>query len=331
MSKHSTLEQIASDIYQVRIPLPFALNIVNCYLVRDGDEGWALFDTGIHWDAAYQAWSEVFSTLQLQPQDISRVILTHVHPDHFGMAGWFQQRASIAGRETEVYTSPREAHQARQVWQQESGIIFGDWLVTHGMPADMAREVQAGLDLNREMTMPHPQRLLPLNAGETLNIGTRYFKIYQAAGHSDGHLLFHDEGDALMLCGDHVLNKITPNIGIWTQTDPRPLSHFMASLRQLRELDVRLALPGHKTLIHNWRGRIDEILHHHDERLDLTLEAVREGKHNPYEVALRIFQSMRFTSHEWRFALAEAYAHLDCLEEQGRLTKVQAPSIYALA
>lgn len=331
MNSRATLEQVAPDIYLARIPLPFALNIVNCYLVRDGSEGWALFDTGIHWDAAYQAWQDVFSTLQLRPQDISRVILTHVHPDHFGMAGWFQQRAHAAGRPIEVYTSPREAQQARMVWKQESGIIFGDWLITHGMPVEMAREVQAGLDLNREMTLPHPSQLLPLNAGETLSIGARRFKLYQATGHSDGHLLFHDEQDALMLCGDHVLNKITPNVGIWTQTDPRPLSHFMQSLQHLRPLDVRLALPGHKTLIQHWQARIGEILHHHAERLEITLKAVREGKHTPYEVALSIFQSMRFTPHEWRFALAEAYAHLDYLEEQGRLVKIQAPSIYALA
>src|SRR5712692_1196597 len=88
-----SLVQISENIYQVRVPIPFPLTSVNCYLVRDSD-GWAMIDTGLHYAPAFQAWDEAFRTLGLQARDLRRIYLTHAHPDHYGLAGHFQQISS---------------------------------------------------------------------------------------------------------------------------------------------------------------------------------------------------------------------------------------------
>jgi glyoxylase-like metal-dependent hydrolase (beta-lactamase superfamily II) len=117
--------------------------------------------------------------------------------------------------------------------------------------------------------------------------------------------------------------KITPNIGVWPEGDPDPLGRFLASLHDLKRLDVRLALPGHKSLITDWAGRVDELLAHHETRLAHTLAAV-EGGATVYETARRIFDSGAFSPHEWRFALAETLAHLDYLERRGKVRRQDA-------
>lgn len=326
----SHAQLVAEGIYQVRIPLPFALNSVNCYLLRD-DDGWAIVDTGIHWPKALEAWRNAFAELHISPDDVSRIILTHVHPDHYGLAGWWQAQAAEHGRAVQVYTSEREILQAHLIWSDVERVHFGQWLVMHGMQEAIAQEVHDGMEDTRAMTKPAPSALHALDPSQLLQVGVRRFRVYQVGGHSDGHLLFHDEDDQLMLCGDHVLMKITPNIGIWTQTDPDPLGRFMTSLGWLRDLPIRLALPGHKTLIHDWRGRIEELLAHHEERLQATLRAVQDGRHTPYEVSLALFDSSRFTPYEWRFALAEGLSHLDYLYHRGQLTRDEKHSAYYLA
>ena len=307
--------EVADGIYQIQIPLPFALRIVNCYLLRDGD-GWTILDTGINTPEGQAVWLGAFAALNIQLRNLRRILLTHVHPDHYGMAGWLQTLAAHQDHELPVYTSPKEIRQASMIWENYGTLQFSDWLITQGMPETMARAVDAGLEDTRLMTLPHPPELLPIYADDTLTIGERNFTLILADGHSDGQLMLYDADDKLMLSGDHVLMKITPNIGRWTHTDPQPLQRYLASLNNLRDLEVRLALPGHKALIHDWRGRITELLAHHEERLQHTQDALQAGNITPYDVTLVIFQHMKFTPHEWRFALAEALAHMDELERR---------------
>ena len=121
-----------------------------------------------------------------------------------------------------------------------------------------------------------------------------------------------------MFCGDHVLMRITPNIGYWTHSEPDPLGRFLGSLRALERLEVRLALPGHKWLIEDWRGRIGEIIAHHELRLGHTLAALEGGARTVYEVSAQLFKLERLTPHELRFAMAETLAHLHYLREAGQ-------------
>ena len=158
-----------------------------------------------------------------------------------------------------------------------------------------------------------------------VTLGQRQFRAIHAPGHSDGQLIFYDADDQLCLSGDHVLMKITPNIGAWMHNQPNPLRRYLDSLQALADLDVRLALPGHKWLIHDWRGRIEELIAHHDLRLGHTLDAIEGGAATVYQVAGEIFDMTRFTPHEWRFAMAETLAHLQLLEERAQITRGDEP------
>lgn len=322
------LSLVAEGIYQLRLPLPFALNSVNVYLLPSA-QGWTIVDTGIHTAAGEASWQSAFAELQLRPRDIQQIILTHVHPDHYGMAGWLQSLGAAEGKTIPVYTSEREALQARQVWLNFQ-FDYVTWLTQAGMPQEFIPQTAVGMRETRAMTLPDPNLVGCLKAGEMLQMGERQFQILQAAGHSDGHLLFYDAADKLMLSGDHILMKITPNIGLWQQSDPNPLVRFLDSLADLQKLDVRLALPGHKSLIHDWQGRIRELEAHHAERLDHCLAAIRTGQHSPYQIAQMIFSSERFTVHEWRFAIAETLAHLDYLVRQGKVIQAEQQQIYEI-
>lgn len=332
-SQSAAAETIAEGVYQVRLPLPFALNHVNCYLLR-GADGWTMIDTGINIADARAIWQQAFAELKITISDIKQIVLTHVHPDHFGLAGWFQAWAQQADHILPIYTSPVEDEWATVIWRNQSGERFDRWLQRNGMAAAMAQRVAASMDDTLAMTLPHPGPMVHLQADAMIYMGERQWRILHAPGHSDGQYIFYDADDKLLLSGDHVLMKITPNIGLWTQTQGNPLQKYRHSLQMLSTLDVRLALPGHRHLIHDWGGRIRELLAHHVERLNLAQEGVQMAGNRgatPYDAALHIFPTERFTAHEWRFAIAEALAHLHDLHEAGQLIRDDGALRYYLA
>ena len=136
-------------------------------------------------------------------------------------------------------------------------------------------------------------------------------------GHSDFHFILHDEPRRLLFVGDHLLLKITPNIGLWSYTAPRPLQRYLDSIEGLRGLNVDLVFPGHGPLFHDLDGRVDELVLHHEERLSVMRESLEGGPATAFEVARRVFAD-ELSDHQLRFALAETLAHLEHLVNDGR-------------
>jgi glyoxylase-like metal-dependent hydrolase (beta-lactamase superfamily II) len=317
---------IARDLYQVRLPLPFALNHVNCYLLREPD-GWSIVDSGLHTEAGEAGWRAAFAELDIAPAQIRRVVLTHFHPDHFGMAGWLQQ---ISG--APVLLAPREIELAGQVWGKpdDAPDPMVPLFLAHGLPDELVATIAAMVDGLRAATRPHPT-LTPLEPGAGLELGGRRFTAIQAPGHSDGQLMLHDADARLILSGDHVLVKITPHIGSWPESEPDPLGRYLASLEALAGLDVAQALPGHGRTIEDWPGRLAELRAHHEARLNVIGAAVGPAA-SAYAVATRVFDFARFTPHEMRFAVAETIAHLELLVRRGALRRDDAEMVtYAAA
>jgi glyoxylase-like metal-dependent hydrolase (beta-lactamase superfamily II) len=315
MEHTESLVKVAEGIYQAQLPLPFALKIVNCYLLDDGDGGWTILDSGLNYYADQDVWQAAFDALGITPSHVRRIVLTHNHPDHYGLAGWLQAQSGAP-----VQMSKIEADGARVFWIDAETHYDAIREQQHhaGAPADVVDEIIEGVAFTIAMTAPHPTHVEHITPGETVRFGGRNFTPILAPGHSDGQLIFYDAADNLLLSGDHVLMKITPVVGLWPETEPHPLGRFMASLWELRGLDVRVALPGHRALITDWQGRIDELLAHHDQRLSRTLDVVSGGA-TAYEVAGALFNLQKLSVHDMRFALVEALAHLDYLVEHGAI------------
>lgn len=309
-------EEIVAGIHRVRLPLPFALNHVNCYLLEDPD-GWTILDAGLNRPDIYAGWQAAFAQLGITLHDIRRIIVTHMHPDHIGMAGRLQRECGAP-----IFMSPREWEIAQAAWVQnlEQGEFLIAYLRRVGAPPDVGAIVETQQQKLRQMTQPPPVDVQVLHAGEQVILAGRQFEIIHAPGHADGQIIFYAAAERLMLCGDHVLQRITPNIGFWPSTQPDPLGRYLASLRSLLALDVALALPGHHGVIVDWQTRLHELLHHHDERLEVAYSAAARGA-TALEASYAIFNFNRFSPHEVRFAVAEALAHLEHLADTGRLER----------
>ena len=318
MRTEEGLRALADDLYQLTLPLPFALNSVNVYLLR-GEKGWTILDCGLHTQQAAKTWARARATLRIQAADIEQIVLTHSHPDHYGMAGLIQAEAAASGQKVPVHLSVEEAAFAELLWKNpQAHDRMRPHLLKGGMPEEHIRIVAGAEDFTRQHTHPQANFGAFIAPGSCWRLGRRDCRVLAAYGHSEGQIIFYHEAERLLFCGDHVLMKITPNIGLWPNSRPDPLGRYLASLREMRSLNVRLALPGHRAPITNWRGRIDELLEHHEKRLEETSRAC-ERPSSAYQVAERIFDSRRFSAHEWRFAMVEALAHLEYLHRRGQL------------
>jgi glyoxylase-like metal-dependent hydrolase (beta-lactamase superfamily II) len=305
--------QVAEGIFQVQLPLPFPLRIVNCYVLRDG-AGWTIIDTGINYPAGRAAWQAALAELEIAPQAIRRIILTHAHPDHYGMAGWLAGQSGAS-----VQLAPLEQEFVQAVWHagtaNEQAIV--DFFHAHGMPAELAEHVRDSMAETRAMTLPWPATSV-IEPGEALQIGARRFEVIGAPGHSDQHLVFYCAEERLLLCGDAVLIKITPNISRWPHGRPDPLADFLQSLDRLAALQVDLALPGHGSLIRAFGERLAELRTHHHERLDVMEQATGGGA-TAFSICTVVFPTSALSPHQLRFAMAETLAHLEYLVGVGRL------------
>jgi glyoxylase-like metal-dependent hydrolase (beta-lactamase superfamily II) len=315
--------QVAEGIYQVQLPLPFALRIVNCYLLRDGD-GWTIVDSGLNYPPGQAAWLAAFDALGISDESIARIVLTHAHPDHYGMAGWLAERSGAP-----VLLSPIERAFAARVWGGGEPIYraIAALFREHGMPGDLIAAVRDQMVALRPMTRPMAETtaLIPWTR---LRIGAREFQALPTPGHSDGHLALYCADERLLLCGDTVLIKITPNISLWPHGRPDPLADFLRTLDELERIAVDLALPGHGPLITAFGQRLAQLRAHHDERL-LAVERAVGGGATTFAVCTAIFPTDQLTAHQIRFAMAETLAHLEYLVGVGRMERVEGqPVIY---
>lgn len=313
--------QVAEQIFQIQLPLPFPLKIVNCYALRDGD-GWTIIDTGLHYPPGEAAWRSAFAEIGIDPARIGRVLLTHAHPDHFGMAGWLAQQSGAP-----VLIAPEENEFVLRVWHRGAAneLAIVEFFRAHGLPTDLAEQVRETMAENRTMTKPWPETTL-LAPGTMIEIGTRQFQVIATPGHSDQHLVFYCAAERLLLCGDAVLTKITPNVSRWPDGHPNPLADFLSSLEVLGGLQVDLALPGHGPLIRAFSQRVAELRQHHAERLAVIERAAGAGA-TAFDVCTQVFPTSTLSPHQLRFAIAETLAHLEYLVSVGRMTRVEQPQL----
>lgn len=315
----SFLDPIAHGVLRLRVPVPFGrLGDVNVYLLED-TAGWTVVDTGLNTPMAREAWTAGLASAEIGFAAVQRIVLTHSHPDHIGLAGWLQRRVAATGGTAPVYLTQRERELARY-WSTAE--VSDEPLVQLfrrcGVPEAMLDSVAGDMARLRQATQPHPSVVRTLSLDAPLAIGARRFDVLHTPGHSDGHAALYDAGDRLLLAGDHVLPHITPTISRWPSTAPDPLGRYLRSLQAMERLAVRQALPGHGAVIDDWAGRVRAIRAHHAERLAFMQQAVGAGA-TVFNVTQQAFAFDTLDTGEMRFAIAETLAHLDYLVGENRL------------
>lgn len=313
---------VAPDIVQVQIPLPFALKLVNCYLLR-GPEGWVLVDTGINWQPAVETWRTALAAQGLHPSDIGAIYVTHYHPDHIGLAGWWQELSGAP-----VLMTAEERRAALEVWtgEEPAGQAMLDIYRAHGMPEEVAAGIAETVLTTRRRLDPFPtiHELALSGVAEALapiSLAGRMFVPLLLAGHADAQLGLYEPASGVLLAADHVLVKISPNISYGPRATPEPLGRYLASFAALERLDVSLVLPGHGPIFSDLRGRLAELRAHHAERLAL-MAGLLAGAPSGYDVCCRVFPMASLTPHQQQFAMGETLAHLEHLVTLGRAERL---------
>jgi glyoxylase-like metal-dependent hydrolase (beta-lactamase superfamily II) len=306
--------RIVEGVHQLKLPVPFPLRFVSVYLV-EGEDGWTLLDTGYDYPPTYEAWEDGAAGVGCDlDSDVSRIIVTHFHPDHLGGARWLQERSGAP-----VHMMEEEIPFSRKLWGAPEGRgPFVEYLIRNDMPREEAEPAAAAM----RSGLPLPDEMLPLRPGEELPFGEGAARVIHTPGHADNQFVLHEERRGLLFVADHLLLVITPNIGLWPESQPHPLARYLESLKSLRGLDADIVLPGHGPVFHDLDGRIVELLRHHEERLDLMHRVIEAGPRTPYEVSRTVFRGA-LTLHQRCFALAEALAHLDHLVLEDRAEQVE--------
>ena len=324
-------ELTALGVHRIPIPVPFpqAGGPVNAYLVEERGGGLLMFDAGLGTPEAEAALAAGFERAGHRFDAVTRIVLSHGHVDHYGAARTVLERA---GQPVQVF-----AHAADVPKISESGRRFKD-IVPHlvaylgklGVPADAlaATGQRIGKSLNYARRLPE---VTPLAAGEVLTTAHLELEVRHMPGHTPGLLCLHDRARGLFFAGDHLLEKVSPNPIIELGPDGeeghwRPLVAYLASLAELRALDVELVLPGHGPPFGGHRQVIDALVGFYAKRQERILEALSPQPLTAYEVGQALFP--RAISNDLFLAISETIANLEVLEARGAVARETDGDVY---
>jgi glyoxylase-like metal-dependent hydrolase (beta-lactamase superfamily II) len=305
-------------IYQIKVPLPFPLRWVNSYLIR-GHDGFTLIDPGLHTEASEQHWEQVLRELSISYHDIRQVVLTHHHPDHYGLAGWFQERSEVP-----VYMSSTGYEQVQLLWgegQPMSSTLLS-LFQSHGLSDTYIEPLRQHMVEFVAMVSPQPEVSL-IAIGNRMLLGDHEYETLHTPGHAAGHVCFYRAETKEMFCGDHVIPQISPNVSYLPGgIDENPLGSFLGSLKEIGSYDVAKAYPGHREPFEAFTLRTQELIAHHESRLELMRQMLANQPQTAYQVCRSVF-SDKLTLHQLRFALSETIAHLIYLHQAGLVNRIE--------
>lgn len=312
------LTEVAADVFELRLPIPFEDGLVNVFLFRAGDDA-DLLDCGMNTEESVDAIRA--AVRQVGAKRVRRLVITHIHPDHYGAAGVFagEGRADLYLHRLEVpLVHPRYVELEHLVSEVRT------YLLVNGVPgdeADVLSNSQRALSAIVKPAVPAVQ----LDGAETLEMGHRRLRVEWTPGHSPGHICLYDEGEKVLFAGDHMLPELSPNIGLHPQSTPDPLHEYLDGLLRLARYEPRLILPAHGRPFADALSRVNTLVAHHKRRLDQIEAILSRGERNAWEVALELW-GPRDNLYEKRLALQEGLAHLQALAVEGRLQKFVTPT-----
>ncbi len=301
---------VADGIFWLRMPLPFALNHINLWLLDDGD-GWTIVDTGISSDLSREHWQTVFDS-HLQGKPVSRVICTHMHPDHVGLAGWLTRKWDVA-----LWMSRTEYLMCRNL-VADTGRVAPPEAIRFYRAAGYP---ELALDAYKQRfgqfgsSVSHmPDSYHRLSDGDELTIGSNSWNVVVGRGHSPEHACLYCADLNLLISGDQVLPRISSNVSLFP-TEPLvdPLTEWLESCAHIRSVlpEETLVLPSHNEPFVGLHERLQGLIDGHDRQLSNLHKAVAEPK-RAVDVIPTLFKR-KLDPVSYYFATGEALAHLRCL------------------
>jgi len=313
-----TTREVAPGVHWLRMALPFALDHINLWMLEDGDQ-WLLIDSGLGNEPTRALWDRIFAD-KLVSKPVTRVLITHYHPDHAGNAAWLCQRSGA-----ELWMTRGEfltVHAARNssagyTTEAQMGLFR-----SNGLDQARADALLARGGLYKSMVPDFPIAHRRLYEGDRISIGGRDWRVIVGYGHAPEHVSLYCEALNVLISGDMLLPRISTNVAV-RPIDPRsnPLRLFLESIRRYRELpeDV-LVLPSHGLPFRGAHARIAQLETHHAERLAELQAACAQAPRAAADVLEILFKRKLDTSQIF-FALGEAIAHLHYLHYDGQLAR----------
>lgn len=316
--------EVAPGVRWLRMALPFALDHINLWLLRDtldGVEGWTVVDCCIAHDASRAQWERIFAT-QLEGLPILRVIVTHMHPDHIGLADWLCRRWNAP-----LWISATDYHVARVLTSAGDTLAGGDaaadFFASHGLvdPESVAK-IRARSNYYANMVPAVPASFVRLLDGATVSIGGRAWRCISGYGHAPEHIALYCEELGALLGGDMMLPRISTNVSVHAgEPEANPLRLFLDSIERFKTLPAgTLGLPSHGKPFTGIHRRVEQLQEHHRDRLAELLEACTQKPHNAAE-GLPILFKRQLDLHQMTFAMGETVAHLHLLWFEGLLQR----------
>ena len=319
------MTKITPGIHWLKMPVEIAadtsLSHVNVYLV-EGRDGYLLVDAGWNTESTFETLEKEMAEIGSDIKDISQVLVTHIHPDHYGMAGRVKD---ISGATIAMHEIERGIINSRYVSMDELLEQTLQALTANGTPHDdMINMRDATVGLEHFISPKYPD--IVLHGGETITSGEFTFQVIWTPGHSAGHVCLYEPEKKIMLSGDHILPTITPNISVHPQQPGNPLGQYLKSLKELRELDVALALPGHDEPFRHFTARVNEIIDHHGERNQEILSTIENTTKTGFDIAQDVTWG---NTGKWkdlphfhqRMAIFETLSHLEMMTFDGIIKK----------
>lgn len=314
------VDRVSEGAWRIRLPLPWDLRSVNAFLFRLAD-GWLLLDCGLNTDKTFEAFDAAFYEIGAQWSDVRRIVVSHMHPDHFGGAARARRLSgapvSLPPIEAELVAPPREG--------AEFFARPGAHLRRHGAPeADVAQIKRAASEVAAAMDRFVPDETI--DEGDVIEFAGGRLEALHTPGHTPGLLCFHDADNKILYSTDMILQRITPNVGVHWFYEDNPLGDYLASLSKLEGLDCKLVVPSHGPPFEGLHARIAETRSHHRRRAEKILAAVGKEEAPAYEIAGRVW-GMGAPPQDRRFAAAEALSHLEYMARIHRVERRESGGI----
>ncbi|HET7419506.1 MAG TPA: MBL fold metallo-hydrolase [Candidatus Dormibacteraeota bacterium] len=318
MAVELALSEVATDIFELRLPIPFEDGLVNVFLFRDGKDA-DLLDAGMNSEESLEAIHA--ARKHVGARRLRTLLVTHIHPDHYGAAGTLAGGPGLA----DLYMHRLEVPLVHPRYVELELLVdeVRRYLLVNGVPADEA-EVLSNSQRALSRVVKPAEPAVQLDGAETVVMGARRLRVEWTPGHSPGHICLYEPVDGLLFAGDHILPELSPNIGLHPQSTPDPLHEYLEGLRRMAACEPKRVLPAHGRPFTDAQSRVDELVSHHHRRLDQILEIVDADEKSAWQVAVELW-GRRENLYEKRLALQEGLAHLQALAVEGKVSKTVTP------